>query len=136
MSQFPLNNCLLRLGMSVILASFGASFAHAQVNIGVCHATGSSNGTFIYLVIPAPARRAHTGQGHERDFISTTGDCGRIPTMTPAITPTPRSGGTTPDNAPTPEPVTMLLFGAGLVGVGYVSRRFLGKRKDEDERGE
>jgi hypothetical protein len=39
----------------------------------------------------------------------------------------PGGGG---DTTPTPEPVTMLLFGAGLAGVGYARRRF---KKDENE---
>jgi hypothetical protein len=39
------------------------------------------------------------------------------------------------DNTPTPEPITMLLFGTGLAGVGYVRRKF-GKDKDETNTGE
>jgi len=39
------------------------------------------------------------------------------------------------DNTPTPEPITMLLFGTGLAGVGYAKRRF-GKDKDENNAGE
>jgi hypothetical protein len=54
----------------------------------------------------------------------------RTPTPTPpppGTTPTPPGPppGTPPPPAPVPEPMTILLFGLGLAGVGFASRRFL-----------
>lgn len=53
------------------------------------------------------------------------------PTETPTMTPTP-----TPPTEPVPEPMTILLFGTGLAGVGFAARRRFGKRREEDEENE
>ena len=50
------------------------------------------------------------------------------PTKTPKMTPTP-----TPPTEPIPEPMTILLFGTGLAGVGLAARRKFGRREEEDE---
>lgn len=49
------------------------------------------------------------------------------PTPTPPMTPTP----TPPE--PIPEPMTILLFGTGLAGVGLAARRRFGKKKENEE---
>lgn len=49
------------------------------------------------------------------------------PTMTPPITKTP----TPPE--PIPEPMTILLFGTGLAGIGLAARKRFGKKKKQDE---
>jgi hypothetical protein len=46
------------------------------------------------------------------------------PTMTPTVTPTPTE--------PVPEPMTILLFGTGLAGVGLAARRKLRKREESE----
>lgn len=52
----------------------------------------------------------------------------QTPTPTPPITPTP----TPPE--PVPEPVTILLFGTGLAGIGIAARKKFGKKgKQEHE---
>ena len=50
------------------------------------------------------------------------------PTETPTMTPTP-----TPPTEPVPEPMTILLFGSGLAGIGLAARRKFGRREDEEE---
>lgn len=50
------------------------------------------------------------------------------PTMTPTITPTPTM--TPPE--PVPEPMTILLFGTGLAGVGLAARRRFGKKGEKE----
>ena len=50
------------------------------------------------------------------------------PTETPTMTPTP-----TPPTEPIPEPMTILLFGTGLAGVGLAARKRMGRREEEEE---
>ena len=54
------------------------------------------------------------------------------PTMTMTPTPTMTPPPTSPTPPPVPEPMTILLFGTGLAGVGFAARKRFGRR-DEDE---
>jgi cell division septation protein DedD len=61
------------------------------------------------------------------------------PTMTPTPTPTetPTPTVTPTPEEPVPEPMTLLLFGTGLAGIGLAARRKFGKKKaEEDESGQ
>jgi hypothetical protein len=55
-------------------------------------------------------------------------------TPTPTVTPTPR---VTPSGTPepVPEPMTIILFGTGLAGAGYIARRMRRKNRENDEKG-
>lgn len=78
----------------------------------ICHATGSNENPYVTVT--------DNGKGHLRH----DGD----------IIPAPAAGcptgqGTSP--TANPEPVTMLLFGAGMSGVAYVARRRKAKQSAE-----
>ena len=97
----------------------------------LCHATGSATHPYNYLVLPDEPLSAHFDEhgtplaGHEQDFFPVDHDCDR----------SNDNGGVGDDDGnPTsvPEPITMLLFGTGLAGVGYVSRRYFKKRGNDD----
>ena len=50
------------------------------------------------------------------------------PTPTETMTPTP-----TPPTEPVPEPMTILLFGTGLAGIGLAARKRFGRNEEEEE---
>ncbi len=77
-----------------------------QEMVTLCHATASATNPFVIETVAAPSVPAHLAGG---DQYPRDGVC-----------PGGVDGGPT---APTPEPLTMLLFGAGLAGVGYAARR-------------
>ena len=129
------------IGMSFLLALVLSSVTFGQdikftsrtatregaTKVGVCHATEA--GTFELLMLPPGnavdvhiADPANPDSGHDDDYLASAseiaaGQCGD----SGGPGPTPQPGGV-------PEPVTMLLFGAGLAGVGYASRKLRRKK--------
>src|SRR4051794_19159973 len=95
----------------------------------ICHATSSATNPYSFLQLPQEPLSAHFDEhgtplaGHEKDFFPVDNDCD-VTNDGGSVEPTPAPTGT-------PEPITMLLFGAGLAGVGYVSRRYLRKGGDD-----
>ncbi len=86
--------------------SGGTNAGGGQEMVSLCHATGSATNPFVLESVAAPAVQAHLAGGDQRP---SNGAC-----------LVRGDGGPT---AATPEPITMLLFGAGLAGVGYAARR-------------
>ena len=112
MSKRIIQNFLIAASLVAVLVFAGSAFAqHEQIT--VCHTTG--NGIFELTPIDDSSLQGHLQHGD--------------------IYPVPANGcpsGTTPTPAPgaTPEPITILLFGAGLTGVGYATRRFWGNKSE------
>ena len=110
-----LKTCIV--ACSVLLAMVFATPASPGDRTALCHATGSGHFNFLNLP-PEPLDNHMDGNGspisgHENDFFPVDGDCDR--------TNDPPGGD--PGPGAVPEPITILLFGAGVAGVGYASRR-------------
>ena len=111
MSTKNLSKFLLGSGLVITLMLSFASMVSAQ-GVTICHATGSATNPYTTLNLPTVSTGGHfdnngTPQsGHEDDILNPPG--GVCPTGGPAEVP---------------EPITMLLFGAGLAGVGYAAKR-------------
>lgn len=88
------------LGLALVLW-LSASSISAQSAQPLCHSTGSKTNPFVVIEPGDPGYKTHLGHG---DVPAVNGQCGGAP-----------SG--------VPEPVTMLLLGAGLAGIGYAKRR-------------
>jgi hypothetical protein len=113
----------------VALLMVGGSVSKTLADAGgvdktaICHA--NSSGSYSFLELPPEPLSAHFDEfgspnaGHEKGFFSVDGDCDK--SNDPGGDPNPQST--------TPEPVTILLFGAGVAGVGYASRKLRRNKK-------
>jgi hypothetical protein len=131
MSGRMLSRLVSVTGSAALIALIGVTAADAQsdgimstkrkikdVDSGVvtlCHATRSETNPYESVTV------SDNGKSHAKHF----GDISPAPAMGCP------SGGTSP--TANPEPVTMLLFGAGLSGVGYIARRRRAKQNSESD---
>jgi|GEM_PF-5827952 len=92
--------------------------AEASADFQICHLTSSTTNPYELITVPKSARDAHFAHG---DISPTGGSCPSV-----GATPTPAPGSV-------PEPITMLLFGSGLAGVGYAARRLRKKGQAETD---
>jgi len=106
-----LNKFLLGSSLLLVLALSGAAIAGGERDPICHHPSGQTN-------------------DHDQDSLKTNGNGhfgnpdGNHALDHPPVNGTCRLGGDVGgDPAATPEPITMLLFGAGLAGVGYAARR-------------
>ena len=96
-----------------------STISYAQAEFAVCHREG--NGTFHLIVVDNEAVfNAHLNHG---DALPEMGACPGGDT----------GGGGNPDPGAVPEPLTVLLFGAGLAGVGYATRRLRKRGQTEGD---
>jgi hypothetical protein len=123
----------LAIFVLVTLFGLGAQTFADGSRTAMCHATRSATNPFNFLTLPGEPLSAHFDEfgsplaGHETDFFPVDNDCD---------TSNDPDGGDPPGPGAVPEPVTILLFGAGVAGVGYASRRVRRNRmaKAENEK--
>lgn len=91
--------------------------SYAQATFAVCHLEG--NGSFHLITVDNEAVfNAHLAHG---DVLPENGAC-----------PGTTGGGGDGEPGAVPEPLTILLFGTGLAGVGYATRRWRKNGKTDD----
>ena len=121
---------------AVLLVLAFSTTSFGQGTVSFCH--DNRDGSFVFLQLPlAGAVNGHDynpetmtfssgpGQdGHETDFLAAN---------EAACADGPTDPGGDPDPGAVPEPITMLLFGAGIAGVGYATRRLRKKGDTEND---
>ena len=96
----------LSAGLSLILGLSGSLIAQT-INDPICHhPPGQTDHDQDTLLTTGQGHFGQPGAAHAQDHPPVNGSC-QLP------------GGTTE----VPEPITVILFGAGLAGVGYAARR-------------
>ena len=102
-----------------LMALSGSAFAQGgddEKKVAICHRT-NGDPPFVLDVVAESSVPAHLAHGDTLDITQCEDGTG---------------GGGDPDPGAVPEPLTILLFGAGLTGVGYATRRLRKKGKIED----
>ena len=127
---------LVAAGAVLLVLTFSTNSFGQQDIVSFCHE--NADGRFVFLQIPVDAAIGGHGynpttmsfssgpgaDGHATDFLAANeAECNDGPT----------DPGGNPDPGAVPEPITMLLFGAGIAGVGYATRRLRKKGETEDD---
>jgi hypothetical protein len=118
-----LNAALAIVALLLVGGWVSMARADAPPKTAICHADEGQK-EFTYNELPPTAVSTHFENngspkaGHELDFYPVDGDCDK--TNDPV--------GVDPQST-TPEPLTILLFGAGVAGVGFASRKLRRNQK-------
>jgi hypothetical protein len=127
-----LNAALAIVALSMVGGLVNKTLAGPPDAVAICHATSAADGHYNYLELPPEPLSAHFDEhgtpkaGHEKDFFPVDGDCDK--------SNDPGGSGDDPGGpGGTPEPITILLFGAGVAGVGYASRKLRRNKKAESD---
>jgi hypothetical protein len=115
----------------IVLVVTGPTGAQGVQKTAICHATGSASNPFSFLELPPEPLDDHFDgngnplEGHENDRLASDSEI-EAKECNGSVGPPP-----TPDPGAVPEPITILLFGAGVAGVGYASRRIRRNRESK-----
>ena len=123
---------LLGVGLLVMLVLSANSISYAQD-----HPPKGDNGC-AHVVPPEDNDSGGTGSNNPQDDGINGPSCKEDKDNPPPPPPPDGEEPPPPDGGgtePVPEPITMVLFGAGIAGVGYARRRFK-KGENESEAGE
>ena len=91
-----------------------ATYSDEERKVSICHR--ESDGRYNLITVSLNAVEAHTAHGDLNPELGSCFDGGT------------GGGGVDAEPGATPEPITMMLFGVGLAGIGYANRRRLATR--------
>jgi hypothetical protein len=107
------------VSICTVEAQSGRVFERTPAEAAICHRTGGESNVFELITVAEASVNAHISHG---DVYPEQGACPGGGAG---------GGGEEPPGA-VPEPLTVLLFGAGLTGIGYATRRRLSRRSEKD----
>jgi len=112
----------MMLGCLVCLLAL-STVSFGQANFAICHREGPPEAPTGYHLIVVATQAVFDAHVNHGDVLPENGACPGGDT----------GGGGNPDPGAVPEPLTVLLFGAGLAGVGYAARRLRKRGQTEGD---